>query len=42
MVLDTWFSSGLAPVFHSGYLEDKKNFKLPISLLVTAYDILFF
>jgi valyl-tRNA synthetase len=42
MVLDTWFSSGLAPVFHSGYLENKENFKLPISFLTTGYDILFF
>jgi valyl-tRNA synthetase len=42
MVLDTWFSSGLAPVFYSGYLENKKNLELPINLLVTAYDILFF
>lgn len=44
MALDTWFSSGLAPVFHSGYSENKNNLKLklPISLLVTAYDILFF
>jgi len=42
MVLDTWFSSGLAPIFYSDYLENKEKIKLPISLLVTAYDILFF
>ncbi len=42
-VLDTWFTSGLWPII--AFIENKKinsaNY-FPISLLVTAYDILFF
>jgi valyl-tRNA synthetase len=43
-VLDTWFSSGLWPFSTLGWpdsTQDLKNF-YPTSVLVTAYDILFF
>ncbi len=42
-VLDTWFSSGLWPLVTTSWREssDYKDF-YPNSLLVTAYDILFF
>lgn len=44
-VLDTWFSSGLWPFSTLGWaMEDKSLFDryYPTSLLVTAYDIIFF
>ena len=44
-VLDTWFSSGLWPYSTLGWaMEDKTlyNRYYPTSLLVTAYDIIFF
>ncbi|VEU75469.1 Valine--tRNA ligase [Mycoplasmopsis maculosa] len=43
-VLDTWFSSGLAPFSFLGWPNDDKLLKryYPTSLLVTAYDIIFF
>ncbi|XQP55089.1 MAG: valine--tRNA ligase [Mycoplasmoidaceae bacterium] len=42
-VLDTWFSSGLWPLVCTSWREDKKYKDFyPTSLLVTAYDILFF
>lgn len=42
-VLDTWFSSGLWPMVCT-YWRSEKEYKdfYPTSLLVTAYDILFF
>ncbi|MBU4691399.1 valine--tRNA ligase [Mycoplasma sp. ES3225-GEN-MYC] len=45
-VLDTWFSSGLAPFSFLGWplkkSEDMLNRYFPTSLLVTGYDIIFF
>ena len=43
-VLDTWFSSALWPFSTMGWPEDTPDFKTyyPTSLLITAYDILFF
>lgn len=43
-VLDTWFSSGLWPFATLGWPNDTEDLKYfyPTSLLVTAYDILFF
>lgn len=43
-VLDTWFSSGLWPFATLGWPEETDDLKYfyPTSLLVTAYDILFF
>ena len=43
-VLDTWFSSGLWPFATLGWPEKTDDLKYfyPTSLLVTAYDILFF
>ncbi|MBQ6970438.1 class I tRNA ligase family protein [bacterium] len=42
-MLDTWFSSGLWPMVCT-YWRSEKEYKdfYPTSLLVTAYDILFF
>jgi valyl-tRNA synthetase len=43
-VLDTWFSSGLLPFTTLGWPEATRDLKVfyPTSLLVTAYEILFF
>jgi valyl-tRNA synthetase len=43
-VLDTWFSSGLWPFSTLGWPENTPDFRTyyPTSLLITAYDILFF
>ncbi len=43
-VLDTWFSSGLAPFSFLGWPNNEKklNRYFPTSLLVTGYDIIFF
>ncbi|WP_174481210.1 valine--tRNA ligase [Spiroplasma endosymbiont of Danaus chrysippus] len=43
-VLDTWFSSGLWPFVTLGWPQKNVNLQkyYPISVLVTAYDILFF
>jgi len=43
-VLDTWFSSSLWPFSTMGWPEETPDFKTyyPTSLLITAYDILFF
>src|SRR5713226_2411621 len=43
-VLDTWFSSGLWPFSTLGWPENTADFQkyYPTSLLITAYDILFF
>ena len=43
-VLDTWFSSGLAPFSFLGWPNDKEKLKryYPINLLVSGYDIIFF
>jgi valyl-tRNA synthetase len=43
-VLDTWFSSGLWPFSTLGWPEKTADFEryYPTSLLITAYDILFF
>lgn len=43
-VLDTWFSSGIWPIFTTKWNEDDKFFKryFPTSLMVTGVDILFF
>jgi len=43
-VLDTWFSSGLWPFATLGWPQETSDFKTyyPTSLLITAYDILFF
>jgi len=43
-VLDTWFSSALWPFSTLGWPEDTLDFRryYPTSLLITAYDILFF
>jgi valyl-tRNA synthetase len=43
-VLDTWFSSGLWPFSTLGWPENTADFEryYPTSLLITAYDILFF
>jgi valyl-tRNA synthetase len=43
-VLDTWFSSGLWPFSTLGWPENTADFKTyyPTSVLITAYDILFF
>ncbi len=43
-VLDTWFSSALWPFSTLGWPEETLDFKkyYPTSVLVTAYDILFF
>ncbi len=43
-VLDTWFSSALWPFSTLGYPEKTEDLKYfyPTSLLVTAYDIIFF
>lgn len=43
-VLDTWFSSALWPFSTLGWPEDTKELRLfyPTSVLVTAFDILFF
>ena len=43
-VLDTWFSSGLWPFSTLGWPEQTADLKTyyPTSLLITAYDILFF
>jgi len=43
-VLDTWFSSALWPFSTLGWPEETPDFKTyyPTSLLITAYDILFF
>lgn len=43
-VLDTWFSSGIAPFSFLGWPNNKTmlNRYFPTSLLVTGYDIIFF
>ena len=43
-VLDTWFSSGLWPFSTLGWPEGTEDLKVfyPTSLLITAFDILFF
>lgn len=43
-VLDTWFSSGLWPFSTQGWPEDTEALKTfyPTSVLVTAFDIIFF
>src|SRR5206468_7711113 len=43
-VLDTWFSSGLLPFTTLGWPERTRDQEVfyPTSLLITAYDILFF
>lgn len=43
-VLDTWFSSGLAPLSFLGWPNDTNKIDryFPTSLLVTGYDIIFF
>jgi valyl-tRNA synthetase len=43
-VLDTWFSSGLWPFSTLGWPAETQDFKTyyPTTLLITAYDILFF
>jgi valyl-tRNA synthetase len=43
-VLDTWFSSALWPFSTMGWPENTDDYKTyyPTSLLITAYDILFF
>ncbi|MEA4206337.1 valine--tRNA ligase [Mycoplasma sp. 1199] len=43
-VLDTWFSSGLAPFVFLGWPQTNEKLKryYPTSLLVTGYDIIFF
>ncbi|MEQ8349983.1 MAG: valine--tRNA ligase [Leptospiraceae bacterium] len=43
-VLDTWFSSGLWPFSTMGWPEDAEDLRrfYPTSVLVTAYDIIFF
>ncbi|QGZ97948.1 valine--tRNA ligase [Mycoplasma sp. NEAQ87857] len=43
-VLDTWFSSGIAPFTFLGWPKANDNLKryYPYSLLVTGYDIIFF
>jgi valyl-tRNA synthetase len=43
-VLDTWFSSGLWPFSTLGWPETTQDYQkyYPTSLLITAYDILFF
>ena len=43
-VLDTWFSSGLWPFSTLGWPEDTPDLRYfyPTSVLVTAYDIIFF
>jgi valyl-tRNA synthetase len=43
-VLDTWFSSALWPFSTLGWPEETKELKLfyPTSVLITAFDILFF
>ena len=43
-VLDTWFSSGLAPFSFLGWPESKEEVEryYPTSVLVTGYDIIFF
>ncbi len=43
-VLDTWFSSGLAPFSFIGWPDDLELLKrfYPTSVLVTGYDIIFF
>ncbi|OPX93505.1 MAG: Valine--tRNA ligase [Syntrophorhabdus sp. PtaB.Bin006] len=43
-VLDTWFSSGLWPFSTLGWPDDTKDLKTyyPTSVLITAFDILFF
>jgi len=43
-VLDTWFSSGLWPISTMGWPDDSADMRAfyPTSLLITAFDILFF
>jgi len=43
-VLDTWFSSALWPFSTLGWMDDSPDFKsyYPTSLMVTAFDIIFF
>ena len=43
-VLDTWFSSGLAPFAFMGWPEDESLMKryYPLDVMVTGYDIIFF
>ena len=43
-VLDTWFSSGLWPFSTLGWPNETEDYKryFPTSVLVTAYDIIFF
>ncbi|MGL5357621.1 MAG: valine--tRNA ligase [Metamycoplasmataceae bacterium] len=43
-VLDTWFSSGIAPFSFLGWPNEEKFLKrfFPTSVLVTGYDIIFF
>ncbi|MBN0919248.1 valine--tRNA ligase [Mycoplasma gypis] len=43
-VLDTWFSSGLAPFVFLGWPQNDQKVKryFPTQLLVTGYDIIFF
>jgi len=43
-VLDTWFSSGLWPFSTLGWPDETEDLKVfyPTTLLVTAYDIIFF
>ena len=43
-VLDTWFSSGIAPFTFLGWNDDSELLEryYPTSLLVTGYDIIFF
>ena len=43
-VLDTWFSSGLAPLSFLDWPNESEKLKryFPVSLMVTGYDIIFF
>ncbi len=43
-VLDTWFSSGLAPFAFMGWPDDLSTMKryYPLDVMVTGYDIIFF
>lgn len=43
-VLDTWFSSGLAPFAFMGWPETDEMLKryYPLDVMVTGYDIIFF
>ncbi|XP_027198288.2 LOW QUALITY PROTEIN: uncharacterized protein LOC113792581 [Dermatophagoides pteronyssinus] len=41
-VLDTWFSSALLPLAVTGWFESKRFQDLPLSLMETGHDIIFF